>query len=152
LIEKTVSENSIMSTRRRVLSYGLSSQRKISQVAAANLLRKKGFVMNEKNSKCLFPHNKKESMKHWIVKAIVFKILLNKGRNVGSEIEVGNGIADVFDSDNKIAYEIENSVSNFKREKRIRNFSDANDIFVISLKRIPNEISTAKKYLEEIVV
>jgi len=141
-----------MSARRKILSYGLSSQRKISQITAAKLLRKKGFVMNERNSKCLFPHSRKESLKHWIVKAIIFKILLNKGRNVGSEIEVGNGIADVFDSDYKIAYEIENNVSKFKREDRIRNLSDINDIFIINLKRVSNEINAAKKYLEKIVV
>lgn len=139
-----------MSARRKILTYGLSSQKGMSQISAANLLNKRGFVMNERNSKCLFPHNRKESLRHWTVKAIIFKILLNRGRNVGSEIEVGNGIADVFDSDNKIAYEIENDVSRFKR-KRYLNFA-VNDVFVINLKKVPDEIEMAKKYLERIVV
>ncbi len=108
--------------------------------------------MSERNSKCLFPHNRKESLKHWTVKAIVFKILLDRGRNVGSEIEVGNGIADVFDSDNKIAYEIENDVSRFKREGRNLNLFAANDVFVINLKKVPDEMDAAKKYLERIVI
>jgi hypothetical protein len=149
-LENPASENRIMSARRKILMYGLSSQKVMSQISATKLLRKKGFVMNERNSKCLFPHNRKESLKHWAVKAIVFKILLDRGRDVGSEIEVGNGIVDIFDSDNKIAYEIENDVSGFKR-KRYLNFA-ANDVFVINLKKVPDDIEVAKKYLERIVV
>jgi len=108
--------------------------------------------MNQRNSKCLFPHNRKETLKHWVAKAIIFKILLDRGRNVGSEIEVGNGITDVFDSDNKIAYEIENDVSKFRREGRNLSLFAANDVFVINLKRVPDEIGAAKKYLENIIV
>jgi hypothetical protein len=149
-LEKTASEKRIMSARRKILTYGLSSQKGMSQIFAAKLLSKRGFVMNERNSKCLFPHSSKESLKHWIVKAIIFKILLDRGMNVGSEIEVGNRIVDVFDSDNKIAYEIENDVSGFKR-RRYLNFA-ANDVFVINLKKVPDDIELAKKYLQRIVV
>jgi hypothetical protein len=141
-----------MSARRKILMYGLSSQKLISQCVAEELLQKKGFVLNERNSCCLFPHNKRETLKHWIVKAIVFKILLNKGRNVGTEIEVGNGIVDVFDSDNKIAYEIENNSSKPKIEERIHDLSGAKDVFIINLRHVPNDVNDAKKYLERIVV
>lgn len=141
-----------MSARQKILRYGLSSQKKFSQSLAQKILYKKGFVMNERNSKCLFPHNKKESMKHWITKAIVFKILFDKRRNVGSEIEVGNGIADIFDADTKIVYEIENNSSKRKVENKIFNFSEASDVFIINPKEIPNDINSAKKYLERIVV
>lgn len=73
-----------MSAREKIRRYGVSSQKKISQLAAAKILKTKGFVMNYQNSNCLYPHNRKESLKHWLVKAIVFKILFDKGRNVGS--------------------------------------------------------------------
>ena len=141
-----------MSARKKILLYGLQSQKKISQAAAERLLRKKGFVLNEKNLNCLFPHNKKESLKHWITKALVFKILSNKGRNVGSEVEVGNGIADVFDADNTIAYEIESNFSKNKNQEKIHILSTAKDIFFIDLKKIPDDIFSAKKYLEKIIV
>jgi len=141
-----------MSVRRKILLYGLSSQKEISQNAAEKMLYKKGFVLNERNANCLFPHNKNESLKHWVTKAIIFHILRKKGRNVGTEIEVGNAIADVFDSDNRIAYEIENNFSKTRRERKIRNLSGAKDVFVIDLRSVPNDIDAAKKYLEEIVV
>jgi hypothetical protein len=132
--------------------YGLSSQKKISQNNAEKMLYKKGFVLNERNANCLFPHNKKESLKHWVTKTIVFHILRSRGRNVGTEVEVGNAIADVFDSDNKIAYEIENNFSKSNIERKIHNLTGTRDIFVINLKHVPNDIFAAKKYLEGIVV
>jgi len=141
-----------MSARRKILLYGLQSQKKISQITAESLLRKNSFVLNEKNRNCLFPHNKSESLKHWTTKAIIFKILRERKRNVGTEVEVGNGIADVFDEDNKIAYEIESEISKRKVREKTRNMSEANDIFFINLKKVPDEISAAKKYLERIVV
>lgn len=141
-----------MSTRKKILLYGVSSQRKFSQDIAEKLLCKKGFVLNERNANCLFPHNKNESLKHWVTKAIVFHILRSRKRNVGTEVEVGNGIADVFDSDNKIAYEIENSFSEARTKRKIHNLSGAKDVFVIDLRSVPDGIDAAKKYLEEIVV
>ncbi len=141
-----------MSARKKVLLYGLSSQKKISKDIAERILKEKGFVLNEKNMNCLFSHNRKESLKHWIIKAIVFKILRNRRRRVGSEIEVGNGIADIFDADNKIVYEIENNFSKSKRETKIQNLATANDIFFIDLKKVPDDIFSAKKYLEKIIV
>jgi hypothetical protein len=141
-----------MSARKKILLYGLSSQHKFSQNIAEKVLYEKGFVLNERNKNCLFPHNKKETLKHWITKAIIFQILRNKGRNVGTEVEVGNGIVDVFDSDNRIAYEIENNFSKSKIQKKIHNLTGTKDVFFINLNRIPNEINVAKKYLERIVV
>lgn len=141
-----------MSARRKIVLYGLSSQKRISQTSAEKILCKKGFVLNDKNVNCLFPHNKNESLKHWITKAIVFQILRNRERNVGSEIEVGNGIADVFDSDNRIAYEIENNFSRSKMKEKISNLTGAKDVFIINLRHVPDDINAAKKYLERIVV
>ena len=121
-----------MSVRRKILLYGLSSQKEISQNAAEKMLYKKGFVLNERNKNCLFPHNKHESLKHWVTKAIVFHILRKKGRTLGSEVEVRNAIADVFDSDNRIAYEIENNCFKLKMERKVRNLAEAKDVFIIA--------------------
>lgn len=141
-----------MSARKKALLYGVASQRKFSQNIAEKILKKKGYVMNEKNSLCLYPHNRKESLKHWITKAVVFKILFDKRRDVGSEIEVGNGITDIFDSDTKIAYEIENNFSRIKSESKWENLTMIADLIVIDLKKVPNEIYAMNKHLEKLVV
>ena len=62
-------------TRTKVEKFGLQSQKFISQIKAREILRENGMVVNEKNKNCLFTHNKNESLKHFIVKAILFKIL-----------------------------------------------------------------------------
>lgn len=141
-----------MSARNKILIYGLQSQKNISRIRAQRILQRKGYVMNERNANCLFSHNANESLKHWTTKAIIFKILRERKRNVGTEVEVGNGIVDVFDEDNKIAYEIESEISKRKAREKMRNMQEANDVFFINLKKVPDEINAARKYLERIVV
>jgi len=141
-----------MNARRKILLYGLQSQKNFSKINAEKILQRKGFVLNDINSNCLYPHSRGESLKHWITKAIIFKILRERKRTVGTEVEVGNGIADVFDEDNKIIYEIEKSFSKVRRQEKMRNFYEANDVFFIDLGKVPDRINEAKKYLDEIVV
>jgi len=139
-----------MGAREKVTMYGLKSQKYISFLQAEKLLASKGFVLNKKNENCLFLHNKKESMKHFIVKAVIFKILREKGRKVGTEIEFENGIVDLIDVDNLIIYEIENK-TNRAREK-IKQLENVRDIFVIDLKKVPDSLKEAEKYLKGKVV
>jgi len=139
-----------MGTREKVTMYGLKSQKYISFLQAEKLLASKGFVLNKKNENCLFLHNKKESMKHFIVKAIIFKILRGRGRKVGSEIEFENGIVDLLDVDNLIIYEIENNRT--KAKEKIKRLKSIRDIFVIDLKEVPDSLKEAEKYLREKVV
>ena len=139
-----------MGTREKVTMYGLKSQKYISFLQAEKLLASKGFVLNKKNENCLFLHNKKESMKHFIVKAIIFKILRERGRKVGTEIEFKNGIVDLIDVDNLIIYEIENSVT--KAKEKIKRLKNMRDVFVIDLKKVPDSLKEAEKYLREKVV
>jgi len=139
-----------MGTREKVTMYGLKSQKYISFLQAEKLLASKGFVLNKKNENCLFLHNKKESMKHFIVKAIIFKILRERGRKVGSEIEFENGIVDLLDVDNLIIYEIENNRT--KAKEKVKRLKSVTDVFVIDLKKVPNNLKEAEKYLREKVV
>jgi hypothetical protein len=139
-------------TRTKVEKFGLQSQKLISQIKAREILRENGIVVNEKNKNCLFTHNKNESLKHFIVKAILFKILREKRRNVGSEIEIKNGIVDLIDLDNLIAYEIENEINKKRINEKLKNYKVVKDVFFIDCKKVPNDLEKAEKYLRKIVV
>ena len=50
----------------------------------------------------------KESIDHWLTKALVFRILRMAGHDVVTEFEItGMGIGDIFDLTTSIQYEIE---------------------------------------------
>jgi hypothetical protein len=138
--------------RERVRKYGLRSQKNISFLQAEKLLNSKGIVLNERNKNCLFTNGGNESMKHWLVKAMIFKILKEKGRIVGTEIEAKNGIVDVVDVDNLIVYEIEKNLTERKKKEKINQLKGVNDIFIIDLKKVPDDFEKAEKYLKEKVV
>jgi hypothetical protein len=139
-----------MSVRNRVRMYGLKSQRLISQARAVKLLKSFGYVLNEQNKNCLYLT--KESMKHWLTKAAIFKILRDRGRVVGTEIELGGGIADVIDVDNFIVYEIEKELNERKKKEKASRLKDAKDVFIIDLKEVPDDFDKAEIYLGEKVV
>jgi hypothetical protein len=137
-------------TRERVRKYGLQSQKFVTQQKAEELLKSKGFVLTNHNKNCLFTNGGKESMKHWVVKAMIFKILREMGKPVGSEVEVDGGIVDVIDLDDMIVYEVERKMRQHFYEtntpRRIK------DIFVIILDQVPGNINEAEKYLRERIV
>jgi len=140
-----------MSTRNRVKRYYLKSQKWISETKAIRLLKTFGIVIGENNKDCLFMHAN-ESMKHWVVKAIIFKILKDLGRTVGSEIEVRNGIVDIIDVNNCIAYEIESRLDEKRiRDKKLKYYA-LRDVFILDLDEIPNDIKSAEVYLKAKIV
>jgi hypothetical protein len=147
-----ITREKIKNVRERVRRYGLRSQKSISFLQAEKLLASKGFVLTEKNKNCIFTNSGKESMKHWIAKAMVFKILRERGRTVGTEIETKDGIVDVIDVDNLIVYEIENSSNKMKKKKKLEQFKDFRDVFIIDLKSLPDKIKEMEKILKEKVV
>ncbi len=73
--------------RERVRRYGLRSQRKIPFFKSRQMLEESGFVLPESTKNCLFTNGGSETMKHWIVKAIIFKLWRDMGRQVGTEVE-----------------------------------------------------------------
>jgi len=142
------SENDV---RNRVKKYGLSSQRGLNYLQAEKELRENGFVIGKNNMNCLFSSNGKESLKHFIAKAIIFKILRDRRRNVATEVETRNAIVDVLDVDNRIAYEVENG---FDEDDIIGLIShkELRDIFLIDLKEIPNDVFEAEEFLKQILI
>lgn len=141
-----------MGCRHRIKKYGLISQRRISQFEAERLLEERGIVVNSTNVNCLFSYSKRESLKHFIVKAMIFKILRNKGRKVACEVEINNGIVDLLDLDNLIAYEIESNLAKGKIENKLRNYRAVEDVIFIDLREVPNDLGKAEKFLKKIVV
>lgn len=141
-----------MKVRERVRKYGLKSQRFIHFLKAEKLLASKGLVLNQKNRNCLFVYNNREGMKHWIVKAMIFKILRERGRVAGTEIETRNRIVDVIDVDNLIAYEIEKNLTENKKRERLNRLKDVRDVFFIDLRKVPDSFEDAERYLGERIV
>jgi len=73
--------------RERVEKYGLSSQNGVKYMQAETQLKNQGFVVSKKGMNCLFSSSGKESTKHFVSKAIIFKILRDRGRTVVTEVE-----------------------------------------------------------------
>ena len=137
--------------RERVEKYGLSSQKGVNPLQAEKQLRANGFVLSKNNMNCLFASNGKESMKHFVAKTIIFKILRDRGRTVATEVETKNAIVDVLDVDNRIAYEVENG---FDEDDIVGlvSHTELRDIFLIDLKEIPNDIYDATEFLKQILI
>ena len=100
---------------------------------------------------CLYPHNSKETMRHWIVKAMVFKILHDRGCTVRTEAEVKGCIVDVVDEGNLIAYEIETSMNEEKSKRRVQQLWHMHDMFFVDCKKVPDGFVEAVEYLKEII-
>ncbi len=138
--------------RHKVTKYGLSSQRGVPAFRAENLLKTNGFVVSNKNMNCLFLNNGNESSKHFIVKSLIFKILRERGRRVGTEIEVENAIVDVLDLDMVICYEVETNLTKKKIQEKLGQIISVKDIFFIDTRQVPDDFYEAEKYLKNQVV
>jgi len=137
--------------RDRVRKYGLQSQRGTNYLWTEKQLKENGFVVGKNNKNCLFCSSGRESIKHFVAKAIIFKILRDRSRNVATEVETRNAIVDVLDIDNRIAYEVENG---FDEDDIISLIShtELRDIFLIDLKEIPDDIHEAEQFLKQILI
>lgn len=138
--------------RERVRRYGLQSQRKTPFFKSERMLEENGFVLPERSKNCLFTNGGSETMKHWLVKAIIFKILRERRAQVGTEVEVNGGIVDVLDIDNMIAYEVENRFTKRKLLEKLRNISGLRDVFFIDILEVPDDICEAESFIREKVV
>lgn len=138
--------------RERVRRYGLQSQRKTPFFKSERMLEENGFVLSDRSRNCLFTNGGSETMKHWLVKAIIFKILRERRAQVGTEVEVNGGIVDVLDIDNMIAYEVENRFTKRKLMEKLRNISGLRDVFFIDILEVPDDICEAESFVREKVV
>ncbi len=107
-------------------------------------------------------HNRNETMKHFIVKAMVVKILFNEGYEVYSERElhIGNRcsskVADVaaYDGSNiselKIVVEVETKLTK-NHERDLMKFHKNHLLYIIELKDISNDLQEMEKQLRHIL-
>ena len=107
-------------------------------------------VKGRKN--CLFMHTGKESLKHWLTKAVLFKLIRDRGRTAGTEIELNGGIIDVVDIDNLIGYEVESKPNVSTAKRKLKRLWQLRDVFFIDAGKVPDDIGEAEKYLERFVV
>lgn len=107
-------------------------------------------------------HNRNESMKHFIVKAMVVKVLFNEGYEVYSEHDIKKRhtdkirVADIaaYDSSNinklEIVIEVETKLTK-KHERDLLKFHEDHTIYIIELKRISNDIKKMEKQIRHIL-
>lgn len=138
--------------RERVRRYGLRSQRGLAHFKSSRLLEENGLVLPESSRNCMFPSTGSETMKHWLVKAMIFKLLRGMGRSVGTEVEVNGGIVDLVDADNMIAYEVENNLTREKLKSKLTSLSGMRDVFFIDILDVPDDIFEAEDYIRKKVV
>jgi len=136
----------------RVRRYGLQSQRGLAYFKSRNMLREVGFAIAESKVNCLLAHNGSETTKHWIVKALIFRLLRCRGRRVGTEVEINGGIVDILDLDNMIAYEVENGLTREKLKAKLASLSGIRDVFFIDILEVPDDLTEAERYVREKVV
>jgi hypothetical protein len=131
--------------------FPIASQGGISPERAGRLLRENGAVLTSVNKNCLYLHSSKETAKHWMVKALVLKLLRDLERTAGTEVEVVGGIVDVLDLDNFVGYEVEMSMSRTRAEAKARRLWQLHDVVFIDAHKVPNDIDAAEEYLRDIV-
>lgn len=101
----------------------------------------------------LRPHNTKESMKHFIIKSMVFKLLFNEGYFVYSEYQVKKGrVADIYANkkDERIIVEVETKPTK-KNNQELMEFYQTDTLYIINSKKISDDINKMEKQLKHIL-
>ena len=95
----------------------------------------------------------KESIDHWITKALLFRLLRRMKHDVVTEFEItGMGIGDVFDITTSIQYEVETrSYSKFIEKRRLDYERTGVEVIVIPLAKLPVGMKEREKVLTEYV-
>lgn len=92
------------------------------------------------------PTSKSEEVKHFIVKCVLYKLFKDAGKYPQCEVEVGGGVADVVC--NNFCFEIESNPTPKKVEKKLKAFGGFKDIFVIDLRKVPDNLPEMVDYLK----
>jgi len=97
--------------------------------------------------------NWNETTEHFITKAMVYKILRERDKNVFTEVRILNGIVDVFNLDDQIIYEIETEKKESTRKQKLDQFKSylIKDVVFIYLKDLPKKWEERYKYLQKIL-
>ena len=95
----------------------------------------------------------KETIDHWVTKALVFRLLRNMKHDVVSEFEItGMGIGDLFDLTSSVQYEIETrSNPKFIRDRAEQYTRIGVEVIVIPIGKLPKDIKEREKALKEYI-
>lgn len=94
----------------------------------------------------IYLHNKSETAKHLVMKALLALHLQQRGRPWGTEVDVGNGVVDVLDwgpPDAKaIAFEIETGCTPERKRQKVAQYTNwiVRDVIVLKPEDAPDEI------------
>lgn len=97
--------------------------------------------------------NWNESPDHFFTKAMIFKILRERDKNVFSEVRIMNGIADIFSIDDQIIYEVESVKNEETRKKKLDQFRSylIKDIVIIYIADLPQDWAERYEKLKELI-
>ena len=113
----------------------------------------------------LRPHNRKETFKHFMAKAMAFKILFNAGYHVYSEYDLWKEknkpckVADVYADgglpwfkikSKPIVVEIESRPTK-KHAKELMEFYEGRILYIIDLRKISDDINKMEKQIRHIL-
>lgn len=136
--------------RRR--GYGIPSQRGMSPLRAGRMAEAGGCVLDSGNANRVFEHCGAEGMRHWVVKAMLFKALRDLGRTVGTEVEACGCVVDVLDADSMVAYEVETRVDRAAAGRKCRRLWRLRDVVFVDASKVPDGIAEAERCVRAIVV
>jgi hypothetical protein len=111
--------------------------------------RQRGMIYQPGDVNALRMHPK-ETLDHWITKAILFRLLRKMGHDVITEFEItGMGVGDVFDLTTRVQYEVETTSHSKFLQKRKEDYSRVGvEVIVIPLARLPEDMKGREKELE----
>lgn len=99
---------------------------------------------------------KGETIKHYLIKMIIYKLLRNEAHEVYVECQVGEGIADVFDKTTGIVYEVQNTMGKALIQEKFQKYMKSvscNDVKIIPLAIFPDlKMPNLIKLLGEFIV
>jgi len=102
----------------------------------------------------LLPHHGHETTKHFIIKAMVFKILFDRRYYVHSECEFKKGkISDIYAlkcGGEKLVVEIETKPTK-KHNKELKEFYHDKILYIIDVGKISNDITKMKEEIKKIL-
>ena len=95
-----------------------------------------------------------ETLEHWIIKAMVFRLLRKMKHEVVTEFEItGMGVGDIFDLTASVQYEIETtSYPKYIHDRAKQYIRIGVDVIVIPIGKLPENIKEREKALKEYVL
>ena len=94
-----------------------------------------------------------ESYRHFVAKAILFYELRKMKHNVATEWRVPNGYIDIVDKTTWTFYEIENSHSPKRRNRKKELYQLTGfDVIIVDCSKLPSKLEEMSEYIQQFIV